>query len=421
MKKKYIFKKCRIGLFLLLIWTLLSFTDKGNQPVQSIKFNIPKSYLQEAGNIPPFWITTVDEVNDYIKKNVHKGTYSVVGKSAGGRDILAVFYGNPREGTGTTTLSGSMAINSIEAYRGKDFQKTVYLGMAGVHGFELEGIMGIINLIAILETGQDLNGKKWPEIEAMRDSLDRIILLPLVNPDGRARVPIRMESYKGYAPDANLVHEYLNTGGKEGGKIIGWPDVKKYIPMDFSKFEFPGGYPNDNGVNIMHDDFLGKVQPETSMLLQLTAKEKPDLIMNMHTGVGRNDYFIHVLPNDCEDALLPVWQALYATVITKLTQEKLQKNDDFLTKQNASLPIKSDIRSKKTAYNLNTALNFNCGALSVLIEAPSHGYSGIYDDGEPVRQTPEKLLEAELIVHREAMRFLHHTGGRYNWSTTFMK
>jgi hypothetical protein len=133
--------------------------------------------------------------------------------------------------------------------------------MAGVHGFELEGIVGSINLINVLETGKDLAGNEWPQIVSMLDSLDRIVIIPLCNPDGRDRVPIRMEKFRGHEPDAFHVHEYLNTGGRDGGKLIGWPDCKEYVPIPFDKFEFPGSYPNDNGYNLMHDNFFGEMQP----------------------------------------------------------------------------------------------------------------------------------------------------------------
>ncbi len=386
----------------------------GKEVKDNYKFNIPETYLEEAENIPPFWITTIDEVNDFIQNNVRKGSYSTIGVSAGSRPIQAVFYGTPRDGAGTTTYSGSLSVKDIAKYRGKDNDKTVYLGMAGVHGFELEGIMGMINLISVFETGKDLNGGEWPEIEALLDSLDRIILVPLVNPDGRHRIPIRMESHKGHDPDAYLVHEYLNTGGKEGGEIIGWPDVKEYIPMDFSQFEFPGGYPNDNGVNIMHDDFLGNVQPETQMLYDLTTKEKPDLIMNMHTGVPRSNYFMTMVPSYCEPSLIPVWIALYEAVHTKLTQEGLQKSNNI---ENISIDAARKASSiNLSRYNLNTALNLHCGSLCVTVEDASHGYSGVYDNGDPVVQTPEKILRSELIAHQEAMKFLYKTGGKAKWN-----
>ena len=49
-----------------------------------------------------------------------------------------------------------------------------------------------MNLISVLETGKDLRGKPWPEITAAAAKLDRIILIPITNVDGRARVPYRM-------------------------------------------------------------------------------------------------------------------------------------------------------------------------------------------------------------------------------------
>lgn len=397
---KSLFYLCFIFVFL----AACSSREKNN----SVKFNVPKAYLEEVDSIPSFWITTVEEVNDFIKSTVRKGTFHTIGYSAGERPIQAVFYGSPREGTGSTTFSGSQAISDISKFRGRDNDKTVYMCLAGVHGFELEGIMGACNLISVLETGKDLNGDYWPETKSLLDSISRIIIIPLMNPDGRARVPIRMESHKGHEPDAYIVHEYLNTGGIKDGKLIGWPEVKEYIPMDFSDFEFPGGYPNDNGVNIMHDDFLGCVQPETRALFDLVAIEKPDLIMNMHTGVHRDDYFIHILPLNHDAAYSPIWKGLYTAVHTKLTQDGLKKTTDI---QKEAIP-KTEVTLR---YNLNTALNLHCGALCVVVENASHGYSGIYDDGKPVIQTPEKLLKAELTVHQEAMKFLHRTGGVSKW------
>ena len=38
--------------------------------------------------------------------------------------------------------------------------------MAGVDGGEMEAIAGIINLLAVLETGRDLRGRPRPEITA---------------------------------------------------------------------------------------------------------------------------------------------------------------------------------------------------------------------------------------------------------------
>ena len=382
------------------------------------RFNIPEDYLQEREEIPRYWLSTTQEIEDYIKTSVHRGKWELLGKSAGGRNIYAVTYGRMRSGTGTSTYSGASSVRNISAYRGPDSSAKVYMSIAGVHGFELEGIVGSINLISVLETGKDLEGREWKELSSMLDSLDRIVIVPLCNPDGRDRVPIRMEKFRGSEPDANFVHEYLNTGGRDRNNLIGWPDCKEYIPIPFDKFEFPGTYPNDNGVNLMHDNFFSDVQPETRIILDLAQREKPDIIMNMHTGVSRENYFMEVL-SPTKGAYSPmlhnVWREFYTYVHTVLTINGLKKTTD--------IPAETGIRpaAGTGSMNLTSVLSFHCGALAVTVEDASHGYTGVYDDGTPVDMNPLKLLTSELTAHLSAMQFLSRNGGVTEWERKYDK
>jgi len=363
---------------------------------------IPADYLRERKEIPSFWLSTVDEVNRFLKKKVHKGDVEIIGASAGGRPIHAVLYGEPRQGKGTTTFSGSLGFRDVAAYRGPDHEKTVYMGIAAVHGGEFEGIVGMVNLISVIETGEDLRGNKWPEIVEIVDQLDRVILIPIMNPDGRARIPIQMEPHR----DTNyIVHEYLNTGGKPDGTITGWPEVKEFIPLDTSRLGFPGGYPNDAGVNIQHDDFFGEVQPETQALFELAEQERPDLILNMHTGAN---YMFMIRPFG-EDVLSPVFDSLYRCVHTKLALEGLQKTEEPEVEANPD-------NASEGIFNLDGALNLHCGALSVVVESPSHGFSRKNKAGDMAFHTPDMLLNAQLICHQQAMRFLAESGGRSKWT-----
>jgi hypothetical protein len=107
--------------------------------------------------------------------------------------------------------------------------------------------------------------------------------------------------------------------------------------------------------------------------------------------------------------LLPVFDSLYHYVHSKLAIEGLQGTMDPVT-ETAPLNILKD------KYNLDAALNLHCGSLSVLIEAPSHSFAGTNRAGEPAIQTPEMLLDAELVVYRETMKFLVETGGRSKWT-----
>lgn len=365
-------------------------------------FEIPEEYLQERKDIPSFWLTTVDEVADFLKNNVRKGQLEIIGTSAGGRPIYAVAYGNPRQGIGTTTFSGSIGFGNVRAYRGPDHEKTVYMGMSAVHGGELEGIAGTVNLISVIETGRDLRGREWPDIQRIAEDLDRLILVPIINPDGRERIPLRMAPYR---DTSYIVIEYLNTGGKPDGTLTGWPQVKEHIPADFNVPGFPGGYPNDAGVNIQHDDFLGERQPETQAVFDLAERERPDLILNMHTGAV---YMLMHRPF-AETALNNAFDTLFKYVHTGLALNGLQQTNDPVAESNPK-------RAPQSSYNFDTALNLHCGALSVVVESPSHGFSGVNSEGKPAFLTPEMLLESQLICHREAMRFVAETGGRSKWT-----
>ena len=397
--------------------TILAAVACGNKgSLSDFPFDVPAEYFEEPDSIPVFWLTDRHEIEAFLKNTVHKGKLEQVGKSAGGRPIYSVTYGIPRQGKGTATFSGASSVKKISAYRGPDADKKVYMAMSGVHGFELEGIVGMMNLISVFETGKDLSGNSWPELAAMPDSLDRIVLLPLCNPDGRDRLPIRMEKFRGHEKGAGDVHEFLNTGGKADGTPIGWPACKEYIPMNFDEFAFPGSYPNDNGYNLMHDNFFGEMQPENKIIFGIAEKEKPDVIMNMHTGVGRKNYFITML-RPCTGVYPPlldkVWVDFCADVVTELTLKGLRKTTDIQQETTRRKP------GKTGTMNMTAALAFQSGALAITMEDGSHGFTGVYEDGSPVSHTPEKILTSELTSHEAAMRFLLRRGGATRWEKEY--
>lgn len=394
------------SLFCVLVSILMVCSYSSAQEVRTIEsgnytFKIPESYLEEREEIPSYWITDVDRVTEHLYKTVKKGRIEVIGSSAGDRPIRAVTYGTPRIGKGTTTFNGSLGFRNVAAYRGPDHDKTVYLAMASVHGGEFEGIVGMVNLISVLETGRDLRGKEWPEIIEAANKLDRIIIIPFMNPDGRERIPLRMEKYNG---TDHTIHEFFNTGGYPDGSIVGWPEVKEFIPMDFGRPLFPGGYPNDNGVNIQHDDFFGSQQPETEALFRLANRERPDLILNMHTGA----IYMNMHRPFAEPILSPVFDSLYKKVHTRLAIEGLQYTMNPMMEANPD-------EAPQSVFNIDGALNLYCGALSITVESPSHSFSGVRG-GEKAFLTPDMLLDSQLFCHLESMKFLAESGGRSKWT-----
>lgn len=365
-------------------------------------FAIPEKYMLEEPNIPSYWVNEVEAVERFLHEKVTRGTVSVIGRSAGNREIAAVSYGRGREHKGSSTYSGAMGFGDVRAYLGDDWARKVYCALVGVHGGEFEGIVGAVNFLSVLETGADLRGKRWPGLTRAAAGVDRILVIPIFNVDGRARVPHRMIRHQGRD---ETVHEYFNTGGKLDGSLIGWPDCKRNIPLDFSTVQFPGGYPNDAGVNLQHDDFLGNPQPETRALLELTAGERPDLILNMHTGAT----FMHLLRPQTENGLVPVYEALYRRAMKALTVAGMQRSDDVTETSNPD-------EERSMAPNIDTALNLHCGALAITVESPASSFSRAIRNGKPYSQSPDSLLDAQLTMHQEALGFLADTGGRVAWT-----
>lgn len=368
--------------------------------------DLPPEYRAETTDVPDFWLTTSRGIADFLDRRLTRGTVQVLGSTGGGRLLRGVTYGTPRVGRGTTTFSGSLGFRNTRAWLGPDADKRVYVGLGAVHGGEFEGIAGIMNLLAVLETGTDLRGREWPGLTAAAEQLDRLVLVPIVNLDGRDRIPLARVPHSG---TENRWYQGLNTGVRADGQNLGWPHCKEFIPMDFDQVMFPGGYPNDAGVNLQHDDFFSpRRQPETSALLELCATERPDLLLNMHTGAPPKNYYVRAHRPFCEPALAPIFDLAYTALHTHLTKVGLQGS--------AGPALESDPeRAPRGCYNLDTALNLHSGVLAILVESPCHAFDGHNREGELVHQSLDAIVDAQLACHEAAMQFLVDHGGRAAW------
>jgi len=68
------------------------------------------------------------------------------------------------------------------------------------------------------------------------------------------------------------------------------------------------------------------------------------------------------------------------------------------------------------AYNIKTALDNHCGALAGGVEVPSHQHSARNRQGAAVRHSADRLLDEELVIEEEAMKYLAYSGGRARWA-----
>ena len=96
-------------------------------------------------------------------------------------------------------------------------------------------------------------------------------------------------------------------------------------------------------------------------------------------------------------------------VHSKLAVQGLQNTSDPDVEGNASE------KASTSVYNLDGALNWHCGALSVVVESPSHSFSANGITRERNIESPDNLLHAQLICHQQSMKFLAETGGRSKW------
>ena len=225
---------------------------------------------------PDWWRVRVDEIDAAVRA-VSAGEVARVAVTPNGRNVWAVMYGHQaaRHGTGTWAIASNS--RNVEAYRTRDPDVQVAMFVCGVHGAEPEATAGAMNLVSLMETGRDLRGAERPGLVELIEQY-RLILLPCVNMDGRA---LSGDTLRG-ASKEDFVR--ISQGVWADGTAVGYPACKQYAPLPLDKVRHPGGYPNGDGYNIMHDACPGDLRTaEAAGLLKLIADEQADLIVHMHS------------------------------------------------------------------------------------------------------------------------------------------
>lgn len=197
-----------------------------------------------------------------------------IGRSAGGRPIIAASRGRRQDLPNRTSFSLAAAISggSAAGFYGegeRTRQSLVFVGNA--HGLEYEGTMAALNMLNAVVSGKDLRGRAWPRIQRMGRRL-RIVVIPHLNADGRARYPWHRHCI-------GLNHDdwrrYLHGDLKDGTEL-NWPRNQSLMPLPLDRVGVLGAYFNDNGVNLFFDTGLGvEPQPETKALLGFLHGERP--------------------------------------------------------------------------------------------------------------------------------------------------
>jgi zinc carboxypeptidase len=330
---------------------------------------------QGKSNVPAFWHSRVEQIAA-LGERMEVGQAKQVATSAEGRAVWAWSFG-PEAGVSSRTANYPSAISSgaVEVYRGQSEEHPpTLLIVAGVHGAETEAIVACANLAQVLETGRDLAGAERPDLTSAAEGV-RVVMVPIANPDGRARVEI--DSLRGMTLD-DL--RYWGQGHWSDGTPVGWPECKRYYPLPMDRVSFPGGYVNGDGYNLMYDIVPGDLRTdEAKGLLRLAASEAPDVMLNDHScqyggGILAPKQW---LPEAMQQRVIDFSRRVHQA----LDEADLRPNDYGQTPS----PL----------LDLTVALTLASGCLPLTFEGP-HGLAE-----KPY--THEEILETHLVLFREAM------------------
>lgn len=330
---------------------------------------------------PEFWKTDLKYIEKIYSEAKNCSEKRTLCQSAGGRPIYMMSYGEKKQ-HGKANYSSALGARDKTCYSPKGQTPCVII-IGAVHGQETEGVAALCNLISLLENGVDLSGNRNEALlEAARGV--RLVIVPVANADGRARVE----------PDCMVGKSfdelrYWGQGTWKDGSPCGWPECKKIHPIkDYAGFL--GGYYNDDGINLMHDNFFNPMAKETSAILELCESEAADFVLHLHGGGNIKG---GMLPTDY------VTKECSIAIDTLYSRCQARGDSEGLEYCRGAIP---DVPTGENppSFNLVSATHHVCGAVAACYESNE----GILDDpvGKPI--TIEKILRMHEILFEECLK-----------------
>lgn len=365
----------------------------------TIIFSFQKLYSQETiepgdppnkTDIPDFYKSKLDAIEEEVN-NVKNGEVQVIATSPGGLPVYAVYYGVKENFHSKANYNSAVAARNPVYYAKKDSSsKPVVFFVGPVHGQEVEGIVGLVNLIHIAETGMDHRGQLWASLKRKMEKC-RIIIVPCSNPDGRLRCP-----YDSFVGLPSKIMTKYGQGTRKDGSSWGWPQAKSLHPMK-GNVGILGAYFNDDGINLMHDDFFSPMASETKAILNIARSEAPDMTVSLHSHENRP----RILPAN----YVPWFMKKRVDKLTRRVNSRYEKaNLAYVPNDWFSEPsIEDEKFPPHTSYNLVSALHHISGTMAFTFEC-SHG-SVTEANPEPF-VTHDTILDIQLNLYEEMLDYL---------------
>lgn len=336
-------------------------------------------------NIPSYWKTSLDDIENSVS-SLKKGKIVARTHSAGGRPIHMILYGEKNSLGRTANLSSALGAGERKCYADKSseaYKPTVFL-VGCIHGGEFEGTAALLNLINIFETGTDFNGEKN---DFLAEALKRInfLIIPCINPDGRERIPFRTMVGQSFE-----ILRYYNQGTWKDGSLCGYPECKRVHPIK-GHCDFLGAYYNDDGVNLMHDDFFGKKAPENNFLFEAVDEYCPDFTILLHGGTNTTPLIFK-----------PAYSPLHVKEKLREFENKLKSRYETDGMRYCITPMDGgEDKEPPTSFNLPSALYHLSGEPCVTYES-NQGLT----EAEGRAMTYEEIYRGHMILFEEAIKFV---------------
>jgi hypothetical protein len=328
-----------------------------------------------------------------------EATVKTIGRTAGGREIPAIEYGE-KELLDVTTdnLQSALAADIAKpdptsifpkSFYGSARRRPVVVLQGAIHGDEITGTAASLNLCHIIETGTDLRGRPWPELQQMARAA-RVCVIPWLNMDGAVRSPVAHHSGMAASIAAALV-----AGVKKDGTPLHYPDFKVVFPIPPDDMAFMGTYFNDAGVNLQYDFCLPRRQPETIAWMDYYLGERPDGVVIWHCNagslIGPPGYY---LPPGHQLEEARIAGAVHARLLREGYDHPVAGRTSWATLPGMGKPF---IEQSSAVYHA-------CGALPVMCELPNgcQEYFCSCDD----------MLTIGLLTIEEVFRYAHNEGLR---------
>ena len=341
-------------------------------------------------NIPGFYGSSLSVIEGEIKA-LEKGEVRVVATSPGGFPVYAVFYGEKENFHSQANYNSAVATRNPAYYAKKDSSsKPVVFFLGPVHGQEVEGIVGMVNLLHVAETGRDHRGREWT---ALKDKMEqcRVIIIPCGNPDGRRRCPY--DSFVGLPVE--IMTKY-GQGTRTDGSSWGWPGAKSLHPMK-GNVGILGAYFNDDGINMMHDDWFSPMAVETEAILEIARSEAPDMTVSLHSH--------HQTSRILQANYVPWFMKMRIDTLTRqLNQRYASLGLPSLPEDWISLPgVEDEAFPAGASFNLISALHQVSGTMAFTFEC-SHGT--VTAEEPEARLGYSDILDIQLNLCEEMLNYI---------------